>query len=108
MDLLVKKALRRAGWLLILAFASCTPVPRELPARVPLLEGRLVEHLDVPPYTFLRVAAPDGEVWIGLPIGRFPREAVVRVRDAVLVRNHRLPALGRTLDAVYFGRVVAE
>lgn len=90
-----------------LALVACTsPPPATPPARIEHLEGKVLERLDAPPYSFLRVETPEGDRWVGVPVAAYPREAVVRVQGAALVRNRRLPALNRTLEAVYFGRLV--
>ncbi len=99
---------RMALPLLATVLSACTPTPRPLPDRLPQVEGRVVERLDSPPYSFVRVATVSGDVWVGVPVAPYPKEAVVKVHDAVLVRNHRLPALNRTFDAVYFGRLVSQ
>lgn len=93
---------------LSLAATACgsSPPPTTLPARIDHLEGKVLERLDAPPYSFLRVETVEGERWVGVPIATYPREAVVRVQGAVLLRNQRLPALNRTLEAVHFGRLV--
>jgi hypothetical protein len=91
-----------------LAAFACTPNPRALPDRLPAIEGKVVERLDAPPYSFLRLAQPSGDIWVGVPVSLYLKDAVVKVQDAVLVRNHRLPALDRTLEAVYFGRLVSQ
>jgi hypothetical protein len=105
--------LETAQWMLFgvasVGFAACTPAPRALPDRLPVIEGRVVERLDSPPYSFVRLATTaSGDVWVGVPGAQYPKEAVVHVRDAALVRNHRLVPLGRTLEAVYFGRLASE
>lgn len=97
-----------AALLMALAATACgpPPPPTTLPARIDHLEGKVLERLDVPPYSFLRVETVEGDRWVGVPVATYPREAVVRVQGAVLLRNQRLPALNRTLEAVYFGRLV--
>lgn len=109
MLLSVNDGWRRATAAVALFVVACSGQPAAtLPARIDRLEGRVLERLDAPPYSFLRVETVEGDRWFGVPVAAYPREALVRVQGAVLIRNHRLPALGRTLDAVYFGRVVTE
>jgi hypothetical protein len=92
----------------VATFLACAPTARPFPDRLPLIEGRVLERLDVPPYSYLRLESAIGEVWVGVPVSQYPKEAMAKVRDAALVRDHRLPVLGRTLDAVYFGRLVSR
>ena len=94
------------GWLallLIVVLGACSAPPTAAPPRREIIEGRVVERIDSPPYSFLRVAAADGELWVGVSVADHPNDSVVRLKDCVLVRNHLVRSAGRRLDEVYFG-----
>jgi len=100
----MKKCLAAAVAALLLVACNGEPDPRTLPPRVDRLQGRVVEQIDSAPYSFFRIETADGPRWVALPIGTAPRNGVLSVTQAALVKNRRLPAAGRTLAAVYFAR----
>jgi hypothetical protein len=91
----------------LVACNDSTPMP-SAPDRLDLIEGRVVEQVDSPPYAFLRVETATGHLWTTVPIGGAGLGADVRVTGGVAVRNHLLPENGRRLEVVYFGRVAAR
>jgi hypothetical protein len=93
--------------IIVITLAACTgPAPASVPERSGHLEGRVIERLDAPPYSFLHLETPDGSPWVALPLTA-ALDPVVRIENAVLVRNHRIGSAGRTLD-VYFGRLASK
>jgi hypothetical protein len=95
---------------MLLALA-CTQQPAPgatAPDRLELIEGRVVEQVDSPPYAFLRLETASGHVWTAVPIGGAGLGADVRVTGGVAVRNHRLAGQDRRLDVVYFGRLAGQ
>lgn len=86
------------------SFAACSPSPPPaLPERIEHLEGRVIEQLDAPPYSFLRVKTADQEVWAAAPISGYGIGSAVSMKGCVAVRNHLIRSQNRRLDVVYFG-----
>jgi hypothetical protein len=95
-----------AGFALSAALAACSPSPpppSSVPDRIEHLEGRVVEQLDAPPYSFLRVKTGDQEVWTAVPVGSYGTGSTVALKNCVAVRNHIIRSHDRRLDVVYFG-----
>lgn len=94
--------------LLVLASAtmlSCgkqSEAPRTGPASAAQVAGRVLEQLDSPPYTFLRLATDAGDAWVAVPIARVNAQKLVRVTNAVPLRNFEIGP-GRTVPIVYLG-----
>ena len=92
--------------LLACFLAACSPSPpppSSVPDRIEHLEGRVVEQLDAPPYSFLRVKTADQEVWTAVPVGSYGTGSTVALKNCVAVRNHLIRSQDRRLDVVYFG-----
>ena len=63
---------------LVVAACNATPQPVEVkpakaiaqgaqaPAAAGAIRGQLVERVDAPPYSYLKIATPSGEVWAAL------------------------------------------
>lgn len=94
--------------LALLAACSPSPPPATLPARIDHLEGRVVDRVDAPPYSYVQVETPDGLRWVGLPVDGYPKNGVVKVSGAALVGARRIGSGGRLLEGVYYGRLVSE
>jgi hypothetical protein len=91
---------------LALFFVACSPSPptaATAPDRIEHLEGRVVEQVDAPPYSFLRVKTGDQSVWTAVPVGSYGVGSTVAMRNCVAVRNHLIRSHDRRLDVVYFG-----
>jgi len=75
---------RAALGLLVLAAAtmlSCgkpSEAPGTGPAGAAQVTGRVLEQLDSPPYTFLRVQTDTGEAWVAVPIASVNAQKLVR------------------------------
>lgn len=109
--------MRRVLPLLLLATAvvacqSKTPETAAVPpgqeaAAAPADSGRLagpvLEQLAAPPYTYLRVKTPQGEVWAAVPETKVANGASVTVYNPMLMTKFESKTLKRTFDEVYFG-----
>jgi hypothetical protein len=95
--------------LLVAALAACSPTPpaSTAPDRIDHLEGRVIEQVDAPPYSFLRVKTGDQSVWTAVPVGSYGTGATVALKNCVAVRNHVIRSQDRRLDVVYFGSLEA-
>jgi hypothetical protein len=90
---------------LSLAILACTdaPSPASTPAAGARLTGTLLEKLDGPPYSYLRLRTATGEVWAAVPVTAVDPDKPVTVLDPVSIKDYTSPQLGRRLDVVYFG-----
>ena len=67
--------------------------------------GTVVERLDGPPYSYLRLTTEKGEVWVAVPMDSVPRGREVTVTHGAALKHFQAPRLGRHFDLVVFGRV---
>jgi len=105
----VETTVQRAAFgLLVLASATMSfcgkpsEAPRTGPANAAQVTGRVLEQLDSPPYTFLRVQTDGSEAWVAFPIASVNAQKLVRVTNPVPLRNFEI-APGRTVPVVYLG-----
>jgi hypothetical protein len=72
---------------------------------VTLQQRPLVEFLDHPPYSLLRLKTDSGEVWTAVPLAGIPTQSKAKpttVANGVKVRNFDTGS-GHRLDEVVFG-----
>jgi hypothetical protein len=97
-----------------LAVAGCKkdePVPPQqaaagMPAQQPAgqeVKGKVVEKLDAPPYTYLKLQTAQGEAWAAVPKADVEAGAEVSVAGAVPMQNWESKTLARKWEVVYFG-----
>ncbi|MGB8930026.1 MAG: nucleotide-binding protein, partial [Anaeromyxobacteraceae bacterium] len=69
------------------------------------LEGTLLEKIDAPPYTYLKLKTAAGETWAAVPKIDAAVGSKVTVVDAMPMEKFESKTLKRTFDVVYFGNV---
>ena len=94
------------AWLLP-ALPGCSPSPQPaapaLPGQV-LLTGPVLEQLDAPPYTYLRVKTATGEVWAAVPItGAIDREKPITIRSSGAFKNFYASPAARRFEVLHVG-----
>jgi hypothetical protein len=67
------------------------------------IAGKVLEKLDAPPYSYLKVQSAKGEVWAAVPKSDVAVGAEVNVGAAMPMEKFESKTLGRTFDLVYFG-----
>jgi len=67
------------------------------------VKGKVVEKVDAPPYTYLKLQTAQGEAWAAVPKADVPAGAVVAIAGAVPMQNWESKTLARKWDLVYFG-----
>jgi len=67
------------------------------------IKGTLLERLDVPSYSYLRIQAGSREVWAAVPSSTVAKGSEVTVVNPMPMKGFESPALKRTFDVVYFG-----
>lgn len=67
------------------------------------IHGTLLERLDVPSYSYLRIQTGTQEVWAAVPTSTVEKGTSVTILNPMPMRAFESPALHRTFDLVYFG-----
>jgi hypothetical protein len=86
--------------------AACSkspPSPTTVAGTDTTVTGTVVERLDGPPYSYLRLSTDKGEVWAAVPMDAVQKGGKVTVRHGAALKNFRAPKLGRTFEVVVFG-----
>jgi hypothetical protein len=69
-----------------------------------LLTGPVLEQLDAPPYTYLRVKTVTGEVWAAVPItSAVDREKPVTIRSSGAFKNFYASPAARRFEVLHVG-----
>jgi hypothetical protein len=69
------------------------------------IAGKLLEKIDAPPYTYLKIKTASADVWAAVPKADVAVGADVTVVDAMPMEKFESKTLKRTFDVVYFGNV---
>ena len=69
----------------------------------PSLKGKVLERLDAPPYSYLRIKSGKDEVWAAVPKIEVAKGAEVTVLNAMPMANFESKTLKRKFEVVYFG-----
>lgn len=67
------------------------------------ISGKLLENVDAPPYSYLRLETETEELWVAVPVTSVEPSRRITVLNAVPVNNYWVPPLRRRLGLVYFG-----
>jgi len=89
----------------LLLLASCersAPSARKA-TNTSRLSGPVLEQIDAPPYSFLRLETDKGNLWVAVPITTIDRERPVTVTNGVSLKNFEARSIGKTFDVVVFG-----
>jgi len=73
------------------------------PADEGSLRGKLLERIDAGSYSYLRVAAPAGEVWAAVPVTDLAVGAPVTVEQPIWMQDFEGKAIGRKFPRIAFG-----
>lgn len=87
---------------------SCDPRPEPKQRRVAnavRVTGKVLEQMDSPPYTFLRLATASGEAWAAVPVGKVDGSRAVTVANAVPLRDFEVGPAGRRVTVLYLGEM---
>ena len=83
------------------------PAP-EAAAPSSALQGKVVERLDAPPYSYLKLKTAQGEAWAAVPKTDVANGADVTVAGAMPMKDFESKTLNRKFDVVYFGTLGGE
>ncbi len=100
--------------LVALAVAGCKKKETAPPAAAPpgapevavgSIQGKVLERLDAPPYSYLKLQTAQGETWAAVPQTEVAKGGDVTVAGAMPMQNFESKTLNRKFDVVYFGTV---
>ena len=69
----------------------------------PVLRGKLLEKIDAPSYSYLRVATPGGETWAAVPTANVAVGAEVTITGQMVMNDFESKTLNRKFDSIVFG-----
>jgi hypothetical protein len=72
------------------------------------LAGPVLEKLDAPPYSYLKIKTSQGETWAAVPQTATAVGATVRVYNPMLMTKFDSKSLKRTFDEIYFGTLTPD
>jgi uncharacterized protein YdeI (BOF family) len=67
------------------------------------IKGKVLERLDAPPYSYLKIAVGKEEMWAAVPKTDLTKGKEVSVVNAMPMTNFESKTLNRKFDTVYFG-----
>jgi hypothetical protein len=67
------------------------------------IQGKVLERLDAPPYSYLKLQTAQGETWAAVPKVDVEKGADVTVTGAMPMQGFESKTLNRKFDTVYFG-----
>jgi hypothetical protein len=67
------------------------------------IKGKVLERLDAPPYSYLKLQTAQGEAWAAVPKTDVAKDAEVTVAGAMPMQGFESKTLNRKFDTVYFG-----
>jgi hypothetical protein len=73
------------------------------PAAMPPLKGEVLEAIDAPPYTYLRLKTSGGETWAAVLKAPVKKGTQVAVENPMVMTNFQSKTLNRTFDKIVFG-----
>ncbi len=97
--------------LLVFTLAACkkkedTKIPANLPAGTHAV--KVIEHKDVPSYTYLKVSENGNEYWIAGPQVKVEDGEVVFYSQAMEMKNFHSETLNKTFSTIYFVQSITQ
>jgi len=68
-----------------------------------VIEGKVVETIEVHNYTYLHIETATGKVWAAVPKAQVAAGSQVAVENAMKMSNFHSPTLNRTFEEIFFG-----
>lgn len=73
------------------------------PTAAASIKGKVLERLDAPPYSYLRLETAQGEAWAAVPKTEVAKGQEVTIAGAMPMTGFESKTLKRKFDTVYFG-----
>lgn len=81
----------------------------ESPTQKITYEGEILESINVPNYTYLRIMQEGGkEIWAAVPQFEASVGKKIAVEQSLIMEKFTSPSLSRTFDSIIFGTVVGS
>jgi starvation-inducible outer membrane lipoprotein len=96
-------ALILAGAIFLAACSKSAPPVLTTSGPNATITGTVVERVDGPPYSFLRLETEKGQVWVAVPMADVPKKSRLTVKNGAVLRNFESKQAGRKFEAVVFG-----
>lgn len=96
-------ALRRITVIAVIAAAvvgGCSRAPEGRARKTLRVAGTVLEQVDSPPYSYLRIKTDEGEVWAMVPAASVDRNQRVTIIEGVLLKDFDTGLPGRRFDVV--------
>jgi hypothetical protein len=87
----------------LVACSNPSPAPTTVAGTKTTITGTVVERVDGPPYSFLRLETEKGPVWVAVPMAEVPKKAKLTVKNGAVLKNFESKQAGRKFEAVVFG-----
>lgn len=87
------------GMMLGLA-AGCSKGPEGRTRKTLTITGTVIERVDGPPYSYIRIRTDTGEVWAMVPIAGVGKNERVTIAEGVLLKDFDTGLPGRRFDVV--------
>ena len=72
------------------------------------IKGKVIERLDAPPYSYLKLQTAQGEAWAAVPKAEIANGQEVTVAGAMPMTGFESKTLKRKFDTVYFGTLAGS
>jgi hypothetical protein len=72
------------------------------------IKGKVLERLDAPPYSYLKLQTAQGEAWAAVPKTDATTGTEVTVQGAMPMQGFESKTLNRKFDVVYFGTLAGQ
>lgn len=72
------------------------------------VSGKVLERIDAPPYSYVRLASAAGEVWAAVPQTNAAVGDELTLASAMPMRDFESKSLKRKFDLVYFGTLAGQ
>jgi hypothetical protein len=99
----VSKGLRAVGLAAMTALSCTSPTAPPPTGPNATVTGTVVERVDGPPYSFLRLETERGSMWVAVPMADVPKKSKVTVTNGATLKNYESKQAGRRFEAVVFG-----
>ncbi len=83
--------------------APAQGAPHAVDGASPTIKGKVLERLDAPPYSYLRLETDKGETWAAVPKTDMGNGTEVAVAGAMPMTDFESKSLKRKFPVVYFG-----
>ncbi len=80
----------------------------QMPPQANVLAGKVLEKVDAPPYSYLKLATAQGEIWAAVPQANVASGSEVGVVNAFPMKDFESKTLNKKFQVVYFGTLAGD